>query len=120
MIHVRGGLERGIYRIRVAQRLGTVPLLVHIGTAHQLGAEVEVLALGLLQIGVHLAERLAQIALVRIKDNGLVLVVLAHHFQGDTGDGRLEVSLLRIHHDTHIQVRSSLRFGNTISVRFHS
>lgn len=57
VIHVRGGLIVGIHGIGIAERLGACTLLIHIGAAHQLGTEIEILSLGLLQIGDHLQYR---------------------------------------------------------------
>ena len=42
-----------------------------------------------------------QVALVGVEDDGHLLVKSLLHLQGQSADGRLEIGLLGIHHESH-------------------
>lgn len=50
-----------------------------------------------------------QIALVRVKDNSLVLVIFSHHLHTKSVNGSLEVCLLSIYHNADIFVPPILK-----------
>lgn len=52
-----------------------------------------------------------EVALVRVEDDGLLSVVLALHLQRQPADGRLEVGLLRVHHQTDAVLHGMLAMG---------
>ena len=82
--------------------------LDHVSAPHELGPEVEVLSLGLLQVQDEGVVGDLEIALVRVEDDGLLSVEFLLHLHSDPVDGRLEVGLLSVHHDAHIHVLGSL------------
>ena len=49
-----------------------------------------------------------KVALVGVEDDGFLLVVLAHHFHGESRDGGLEVGLLGIDHHSHVLLSTVL------------
>lgn len=52
-----------------------------------------------------------EVALVRVEDDGLFSVVLPLHLQRQPADGRLQVGLLCIHHQTHAVLQGMLGRG---------
>ena len=50
-----------------------------------------------------------KVALICVKDEGLLLVKLPHHLHGEAVDGHLEVRLLSVHHDSHVFVTAVLQ-----------
>ena len=53
-----------------------------------------------------------EITLVSVEDNGFVGVEFPHHFHGEARNGRLEVRLFSIHHQTDILLSSILKTHN--------
>lgn len=118
MIHLSRRLVRRVYRVRITQSCRPRPLLknqpsrkkprgenparqpylIDVGSPHDLTPEEKVLASRLLQVHDDFLLGGLKVRLVRIEDDGLVLVVLAHHLEGDARDGWLEVGLFGVYH----------------------
>ena len=54
---------------------------------------------------------LLEVALVGVEHHGLLLVILGHHLHRHSGDCRLEVGLLCVHHNPDVHVLGSLEHG---------
>lgn len=65
--------------VLISEIKGPRTLLLHVGTAHHLGPEIEPFAPRLLQVKHEIIEALFQIALVGIKDDWLLCIEFAHH-----------------------------------------
>lgn len=87
--------------------------LFEVGSSHQFCAEIEVLTFGLFQIGRNFIKRFSQVALVSVKDDRFLFIVLSHKFQCYTGDSRLEISLFSINHHSDIHFLCALRNTET-------
>jgi hypothetical protein len=49
-----------------------------------------------------------QVALIRVEDVRLLLVVCPHHLHTQTVDGRLKIRLLSVDHDSHVALYTVL------------
>ena len=64
--------------------------LLHVGSPDKLGSEVEVLSVCLLQVEDEVSVGALEVALVRVEDHGLLLVVFLHHLHGEAMNRRLK------------------------------
>ena len=67
--------------------------------------------LRLLKVQSKVVVRLLEVALVGVEHHGLLLVILGHHLHRHSGDCRLEVGLLCVHHNPDVHVLGSLEDG---------
>lgn len=88
--------------------------LLHVSASHKLGSKEELLPVRLFKVKGEVVERLLQVALVGVEDDGLLLVVLLHHLHREAGNGWLEVCLFSIHHDPHISCSGILEKNKVV------
>ena len=82
--------------------------LVEVGTADKLGTEEEIFPASECKVGGDHVDRVLEVALVRVEDARLVVVVLAHHLHAQSIDGSLEVALLGVYHHSNVSFFSVL------------
>ena len=80
------GIEIHVQRVLIVHDLGHLPLLVHVGSPHQLGTEVELVTPSLVEVPRNGVQCILQVALLGIEHHHFVSVVDPHHPHGQLVD----------------------------------
>ena len=94
-------LDSRLYWVRVAALGGAGALVHHVRASHELRSEVPALATRAVQVELKLGIALAQVGLVRAKDDRPLTVVRAREAEHGVVDRRLEVCVLCVDHEAH-------------------
>src|SRR6476661_430686 len=111
IVQVISSLLTGVDGVGIAALLGDAGFLVHIGPAHQLGADEVAFTLGSIVRFFQRIEAVVAVQLVGIPYNGRFAVVAGHHLIGQVVDGLLEPAFLGVDKQAHPVLVGALAKG---------